>query len=385
MKCRAFVLLISAAGSLSVHASSRPRLPSASMVPATATRPSPVVGRPNDPLFGTQYYFETMNVLEAWRITAGSPTCLVGVLDTGFDLKHPDLRGNLLPEYQAEGMEHPDSWPVKHHGTAVAGLIAAKANNGIGLAGLAPECRILPAAYGTHALFRERTPEASRQWNILVGQKQAQAMRYLVDKGCRVINCSFTPALSLKAGFEYAIAHDVVVVVASGNVNSHRPAWPAGVLDVLCVGGVDQNDQRWVDPPKEVEVAKGQKKTITQGSAYGIGLNVVAPMRGLAVCTPRHFNDHLLDDQWKEVPLGKAMRWYLHGEKGGTSYATPMATALVALIRSLRPDLDYRQVIKIVEQGADDLGEKGWDKYTGWGRINFAKSLKLAQSWPKAR
>jgi subtilisin family serine protease len=343
--------------------------------------------RPNDPFFDTQYYFKMMAVLKAWSMTTGSSDCLVGVLDSGFDLKHPDLRENLLAGYQAEGMEHADSWLGRNHGTAVAGVIAAKANNGIGIAGLAPACKIVPAAFGRHSLFREKTREGSEKWNKLVSQKQAEGMRYLVDRGCRVINCSFTPLPPMRSAFEYAIAHDVVVVVASGNFNSDRPSWPAGVLEVLCVGGVDRQDRRWVAEPKEVEVTRGEKRIITQGSDYGRGLNVVAPMSGFVVCAPvdERFDRRLKNDQWKQTSFGKAVRGYLQEEHGGTSLAAPMATGLVALIRSLRPDLDHKQVIRIVEQGADDLGEKGWDKFTGWGRINFARSLELAQSWPRQK
>ena len=67
----------------------------------------------------------------------------------------------------------------------------------------------------------------------------------------------------------------------------------------------------------------------------------------------------------------------------GTSNAAPYGTALAALIRSLRPDLNHKDVIKIIEQGATDLGDLGWDKETGYGRMNFHRSLLLARDWPK--
>ena len=115
---------------------------------------------------------------------------------------------------------------------------------------------------------------------------------------------------------------------------------------------------------------KGEKRTIIQGSQYGDGLNAVAPIHDLVHCVPVGHQGY---------PQG----YKYHQKGGGTSNAAPMATALVALIRSLRPDLDHKQVIKIVEQGADDVDDPGWDKYTGWGRLSFYRSLKLAQSWPR--
>jgi subtilisin family serine protease len=332
--------------------------------------------KPKDPLFDLQYQFEKMDVLRAWTITRGSPDCLIGVVDLGFDPEHPDNRDNLEHPFRAAGMEHPDTW--KAHGTAVIGLIAAKADNGIGVAGLAPNCHVVPAALGTHKSFG--SPKTADQWNKLIGEKAGEAIRYLVDKGCKVINCSFTTSTTPQSAFEYAIKHDVVVVIASGNGNAEYLPPPIGSLDVLCVGGVDRHDRRWVRDP-----VKFQGKTITQGSSYGIGLNVVAPMCDLVICMPRdkEAEAHLKDGEWTDVNFGQAMLGYLREKGGGTSFAAPMASALAGLIRSLRPDLDHKIVIRIIEQGADDLDPPGWDKHTGDGRINFYESLKLARDWPK--
>jgi subtilisin family serine protease len=333
-------------------------------------------GRPNDPLFDLQYQFEKMDVLQAWKITRGSPDCLIGVVELGFDPEHPDYRDNLLYPFRAAGMEHPDTWIQKTHGTSVIGLIGAKADNGIGVAGLAPNCHVVPAALGTHKSFG--SPKTADQWNKLIGEKAGEAICYLVDKGCKVINCSFTISTTPQSAFEYAIKHDVVVVVASGNWNDEHLPVPVGSLDMLCVGGVDKDDRRWVDAPIELH-----GRTITQGSSYGKRLNVVAPMRNLVVCMPRDKEAHWKDGEWTEVNFGKAMPGYLREKGGGTSYAAPMASALAGLIRSLRPDLDHKTVIRIIEQGADDIDPPGWDKHTGYGRINFYKSLKLARDWPK--
>jgi subtilisin family serine protease len=332
--------------------------------------------KPNDPLFDLQYQFEKMDVLQAWKITRGSPNCLIGVVDLGFDPEHPDYRDNLEHPFHAAGMEHPDTW--KAHGTAVIGLIAATADNGIGVAGLAPNCHVVPAALGTHKSFG--SPKTADQWNKLIGEKAGEAIRYLVDKGCKVINCSFTTSTTPQSAFEYAIKHDVVVVIGSGNGNAEYLPPPIGSLDVLCVGGADRDDRRWVDAP-----IKLHGRTITQGSSYGMGLNVVAPMCGLVVCMPRdkEVDAQLKDGEWTEINFGKAMPGYLWGKEGGTSFAAPMASALAGLIRSLRPDLDHKTVIRIIEQGADDLDPPGWDKYTGYGRIDFYRSLRLARDWPR--
>jgi subtilisin family serine protease len=342
---------------------------------------------PNDLFFDKQHYFEKMRVLEAWSITKGNPDCLIGVIEMGIKLDHPDLQRNLLDGYVSRGMEHPNTRFHLTHGTAITGLIAAEADNGIGIAGLAPNCRVIPAQVGTQTLLRsKRTRESARKWNRLVGEKFAEAICYLVDRDCKVINCSFTAATTPRTAFEYAIEHDVVVVMASGNFNSERPNFPAGVLDVLCVGSVGRDDKRWVQKPIEIDPIEGRKRKVTQGSNYGEGLSIVAPVYDLVVCVKDLETIELSNTKWTSIGTGEYVKGYMLDKKGrGTSYAAPMASALVGLIRSLRPDLDHRTVITIVEQGADDLGEKGWDKYTGWGRLNFYKSLRLAQSWPKVK
>ena len=323
---------------------------------------------PNDLFYDQQYYFDTMMVLEAWEFTKGSPDCLIGVIERGIDENQPDLKNNIQKMYRLDGMEHPTDSRSITHGTQVSGIIAAEANNKIGIAGLAPDCKLIVARVGTHRLKRGNL-EDKLKWNELVGQKISQSIKYLVDNGCEVINLSLGSSSTPRSAFEYAIDNDVVIVVASGNSNRECQAYLPD--DVLLVGGVDKNDKRWEDDLLRT-ILKGFRK---QGSNYGQALGVVAPMRDLTLCYP--INNKLKNN--KEIQRALFKR----NSGGGTSYAAPMATSLVALIRSLRPDLDAKTVIEIVQKGADDLGENGWDKYTGYGRLNFYESLKLAKSWPK--
>jgi hypothetical protein len=68
---------------------------------------------------------------------------------------------------------------------------------------------------------------------------------------------------------------------------------------------------------------------------------------------------------------------------GATSSAAPIVTALVALVYSTRPTLDARTVVEIVQKGCDDIGDRGFDEYTGYGRVNFARTIQLAKDWSK--
>jgi len=352
--------------------------------PAAATD----VAKPNDPFFDKQYYFEKMHVLEAWAITRGSPEVLIGVVELGFDASHEEFQKGNVEVYQVPGMKHdPEDWRSRNHGTQIVGTIIAEAGNGKGIAGLAPDCRVLVAEVGTDEGYDTLvggtgTEKGSGTPNpeTRVFTKDGEAIRYLTDRGCKVINISGIVQSIIKPDLEYAIAHDVVLVVASGNANKPHPFFPKDVSPALIVGGLEPNDERWVD---EHLTRNGE---IFSGSNYGEGLDVMAPCRDIIFCTHNSARDKglLPKDHWMDTNFGPQRQGYCHRiNGGGTSGAAPMATALVALIRSIRPDLDCEAVIGIVQQGADDLGEQGWDEYTGYGRINFRRSLEIAQAWPK--
>lgn len=127
---------------------------------------------PNDSLFEAQRpYFEKMNVLKAWEITKGAPTVVIGVVDTGFDFFHPDLESQLRSGFYADEVYHTEIHGMISHGTLVAGLMVAEADNKIGVAGLAPDCTVLTASVGAieHTLIKLKSefdaahPEATME------------------------------------------------------------------------------------------------------------------------------------------------------------------------------------------------------------------------------
>ena len=109
----------------------------------------------------------------------------------------------------------------------------------------------------------------------------------------------------------------------------------------------------------------------------------MAPVEKLVVCMPHEQRFYSCDDG----PMGPAEFPFagMHDVRrtGATSCAAPIVTSLVALIYSARPTLDARSVVKIVQQGCDDIGVPGYDIHTGYGRANFGRSVKLAIGWGK--
>jgi len=132
---------------------------------AIEQKPSRVArAAPNDPFFELQPGFPKMEVLPAWEISRGSPNCLIGFIEFGIDLQHQDFPNGCIEEYQLPGMDHPDTWRNHVHGTGVVGMVAAVVNNGKGIAGLVPDCRVLVASHGTDESFKENP----HTWNNLI-------------------------------------------------------------------------------------------------------------------------------------------------------------------------------------------------------------------------
>jgi subtilisin family serine protease len=368
----------------------------------------------NDPLFSEQQaLFAKINVLEAWNITKGDPNVLVGVIDNGFDFFHPDLKGQLIPGFYAPGGYHTEIYINNAHGTLVSSIIRAKENNEIGMAGLAPGCRILASSHGMieHFLLRLRSeymkehPDAGlaegmkelakhrleaiefgNNWGEYMTESIAEAIRYSVDHGVRVIN--FSGVLDVwrpenrdknNEAFAYAAKKDVIIVIGAGNLATEVKDYPGDESHTIVAGATMLNDERWEE---EVEV-EGMKQSIKQGSNYGKRLTVMAPVENLVVCVPHETRFYSADDSPAGATDEEFKGMYETMPNGATSSAAPIVTSLVALVYSVRPDLDAESAIEIIKQGCDDIGDKGYDIYTGHGRVNFGKTIKIALAWRK--
>jgi subtilisin family serine protease len=358
-----------------------------------------------------QPIFKLMQVEEAWKITRGGPGCVVGAIDSGFDFFHPALQANLKPGWFAPGVFHTDFFTMDAHGTMVASLIAARRTEGHdGMQGLAPDCTVLAAAQGMplHQLALLQREYFSKKDATMAGfQKEiaahgdevkvwvdawleyvfgtlAEAIRYLADHGARVINISeyldsaplaTRPGLKerVESAFAYAKQKDVLIVIASGNSDQRVTGYPGDPDFVLVAGASTLADRRW-----SIQLDAGGTK-VAQGTCYGPRLSVLAPVENLVVAAPHEEGYY----SWKDTPMGKQKEpfegAYTVTPWGATSSAAPQVAALAALVRSLRPDLRAAAVIRLIEQGADEIGGPGFHEETGYGRIDFLKTLELAR------
>ncbi|NWF69689.1 MAG: S8 family serine peptidase [Chloroflexi bacterium] len=225
----------------------------------------------NDPLYPQQWALPAIGAPSAWaQMQTGAPNIAVALIDSGICTTHPDLQGRILPGY--DFVEN-DSAPQDDfgHGCSAAGILAANANNDLGIAGVAPNIQILP--------LRVLNAQGVGTYSDV-----AAAMIYAVDNGVQIINLSLGGTQSssvLESAVEYAVARGALIVAAAGNYPD-RLLYPAAFAAVIAVGAVDQNLQRSsFSPAAGIDLfAPGRDILTTQiDGSYGLmtGTSFAAP------------------------------------------------------------------------------------------------------------
>ena len=257
-------------------------------------------GYPNDPYIGNQWHMRRVAVPAAWDLTFGSYSIVVAVIDSGIDRNHPEFAGRLAPGYDYVNGDF-DPSDDYGHGTHVTGIIAAAANNGVGVAGLAANVRILP-------LKALDSQGAGTYANI------GLAIRRAADNNAQVINLSLGglyPSADLSDAIDYAISRNALVVAAAGNCaqggaecgGSFNPDYyPAAYPHVLAVSATDHYDN-WAS-------YSGYKSYVGMAAPGGVGW----------------------DQIMSTVPGGY-----------GSKYGTSMATSLVSAAAALGDDIHARR------------------------------------------
>ncbi|SEF50490.1 S8 family peptidase [Paenibacillus sp. UNC499MF] len=283
---------------------------------------------PNDVLFNKyQWNLPITNTLRGWNFNKGTQDVTVAIVDTGADVNHEDLKGQLVEGYN---VLDPAAQPMDDvgHGTHVAGIIGAQVNNGLGVAGMTWYNKIMPV-------------KALDSSGVGSTYAVAQGIIWATDHGAKVINLSLGNYASsdfLHDAIKYAYDRDVVLIAASGNDNTERPGYPAAYPEVFAVAATDSGNER------------------ASFSNYGDYIDVAAPGVSIASTYPQN----------------------QYAALSGTSMACPHVTALAALLRSANPSLKNTEVMELMRQTASDIGDKGRDTFFGFGLINVDKAVEAA-------
>jgi subtilisin family serine protease len=271
-----------------------------------------------------QWYLDALHVPEAQQVTRGDGVVVAVVEADPVDPNIPELQGQVLP-----GFGPNNGWSEgadAAHGTAMAGVIAAKGGSGHTL-GVAPGARILPV--DVHG----------------VDNPLATGIRWAVDHGAKVINVSSgmsgPPLPADQAAVRYALDHDAVVIAAAGNVSEGAVGVgsPANVPGVVAVSGVDRNGGAW------------------SGSTHGPEVTIGAPAIDILV----------------PGPTAATASGYATTE--GTSDATAIVSGTAALVRAKFPNLNAANVIQRLIATAKDQPPAGRDEDTGFGTVRVLDAL----------
>ncbi|SFC23162.1 Subtilase family protein [Bacillus sp. OV322] len=280
---------------------------------------------PNDPYLNNQWHLSKIGMPVLWKNYSLKNKVKVAVVDSGVDATQPDLSGQLLKGYDFYSK---DSNPndTLGHGTAVAGVIAAKANNGVGVAGVNPLAQIIP--------IRVSASKSINSVDALAG------LSYAIKSGAKVINLSygFPAPNSIEFDIIYeAYRKGIVVVAASGN-DGKSVNYPAGYPTVISVGSTGKND------------------AVSKFSSYGGALDLVAPGENIAT----------------------TMMNKRYGIGSGTSFSAPIVTGVASLVLSAAPNLNPIEVEYLLEKGAAKLSssKNGWSTKAGFGRVDAARTFQ---------
>ncbi len=189
---------------------------------------------PNDPDYDRQWALPHIQAETAWREVEALQPVTVAVIDTGVCMNHEDLQGRVLDNgYDfVDDDDHPDD--VFGHGCSVAGIIAANIDNGIGIAGFAPNASILPV--------RVLGPSGSGSMADV-----AAGIVYSADAGADIVNLSLGSMVGsqvTKDAVDYAVNSGVTVIASAGNSGGSKPGYPARYENVVAVGAIDPDGTR---------------------------------------------------------------------------------------------------------------------------------------------
>jgi hypothetical protein len=320
-----------------------------------------------------------IDATSAWETETGDTTVFVAILDSGANFNHADLKrsfwfnwdeGDSVDSDDDDGNGFDDDYmgwdfydddrdpsfgggESSYHGNRVAGMVAAKTNNSVGIAGLAggwgsdrtTGCKLMVLRIGLNDAFDATCVD--------------DAVDYAVENGASIINMSFrssTTLPGLDGAVEDAWDEDVFMVAASGNSTTLPVGYPAKIDEVMAVGGTNHNDGIW-------------NKSIT-----GPELNLCAPSGDYEILPPR-------DDLSQEIYTTTRV---IYDYSVGTSFSAPQVCAAAALARSAVPSIGNEDLWRVLEFSTDDEAggaANGWEEDYGWGRLNAGTLMTALDYW----
>lgn len=326
---------------------------------------------PNDPLFKNQWWADNtgqpyyiplaiieneafmlefvgipdvdVDLPEAWAIEKGNKNCVIAILDLGFQLDHPDLSNQFLENGWNALRKDSVLNTGDDHGTSVAGIAAGNMDNNIGIAGVAPGCKILPIIVTTSR--DSRSNKSKTEFPL------SEGIRYAINNNATVISISIVvPTIkeiienlaeepsedalksisstrqsiidSLSLAVDEAYAANIPIVAGSGNIKTDEKMFPAAFEKVISVTSVNNRGE------------------ISPFATIGDWVNVAAPGESVLTCAITWKAQSILPCPIDEICINHED--YCHPD--GTSYSTPIVAGIVALLKSHYPNITIEEI-----------------------------------------
>lgn len=277
---------------------------------------------PNDELYSEQWGLPVIKAAQCFDYSIyAKKSITVAVIDSGINATHPDLIDRIALGGYDFFLDTYDVTDLKGHGTAVSSVIAAQADNLIGIAGVCGnfDVKILPLKVASSS-------------GLIYMTEVLEAIQYAADCNADVINMSMGSAeydATLNSALQYAYESGCVIVASAGNDGQLMKRYPAACDNVISVGSIDS------------DLLKAASST------FNDAVDLTAPGVGIEACK--------FDGTYSSF--------------SGTSLSSPAVAGAAAMIKALSPELSPAEIEQILKDTALDLGDVGRDDYFGYGLI----------------
>lgn len=322
---------------------------------------------PNDPYYSNQYYLNKIYAQNVWDVTQGDSTIIIGIIDSGLDFLHPDLYGSFKINYGeipnnnidddnngyvddylgwnfVSNNNNPTDDNIFSHGTAVAGLLTAGFNNGIGIASVASKCKVL-------------VMKTFDSQGIGYDNDVASAILYAISRGVKVLNMSFGDyvySYLLRDVIRFAYSKNIVMIASAGNDNSDVLHYPSAFDEVISVGASDINDNK------------------ASFSAYGETVDIFAPGNEILSTSRVGKGSSEFNNDYSYI--------------NGTSFSAPIVAGVSALLLSKNKNLTNEEVRGILISSTDYFPDQDrWSHLYSSGRLNAINAVNYSGSPTVAR
>lgn len=307
---------------------------------------------PNDPYYSYQYYLNKTYIQNVWDITQGDSAIIIGIIDSGTDFLHPDLNGAFKINYGeipnnnidddnngfiddylgwnfSGNNNNPTDDNIFSHGTAISGILGARLNNGIGIASIAPKCKLL-------------VMKAFDSQGVGYDNDVAAAILYSISRGVKVLNLSFGDyvySYLLRDVIRFAYSKNIVMTASAGNDATDLLHYPSAFDEVISVGASDNDDRK------------------ASFSSFGETVDLYAP--GYQILSTSI--------------LGKGSSEFNndYAYVNGTSFSSPIVAGVAGLLLSRNKNLTNEEIRGILVSTTDYFPVQSmWNHYYSSGILN---------------